>query len=113
MYARPASDHGTLHFGVSGKLWREVLVLYDRQTRSLWSQRENRAIAGPLGGSELEVLESTLTDWASWRGAHPATTVVIQPRVPFLSLSQVVWLLATLMVGAGIVLGRQRRKRAR
>ncbi len=30
MYARPLQESGALDFGVSGKLWRQTLVLYDR-----------------------------------------------------------------------------------
>jgi len=54
-------------------------VLYDRQTHSLWSQRVSRAIAGPLADAELEVLPSTVIEWASWRESHPQTTVLVVP----------------------------------
>ena len=33
-------------FGVSGRLWRENLVMYDRQTNSWWSQASGRSRAG-------------------------------------------------------------------
>ncbi len=74
MYARPRHEYEALDFGVSGKLWRQTLVLYDRQTSTLWSQHSHRAIAGPLAGSELETLASEITDWRSWRRGHPAST---------------------------------------
>ncbi len=77
MYVRPRIEDELLSFGVSGKLWREVLVLYDRQTHSLWSQRVSRAIAGPLADAELDVLPSTVVEWASWQELYPATTVLV------------------------------------
>ncbi len=78
VYVRPRDQEGILDFGVSGKLWRGALVMYDRRTRSLWSQQASRAIAGPLAGQDLEILESTVTDWRSWRASHPATTVIVR-----------------------------------
>jgi hypothetical protein len=69
-------DDRTLTFGLSGGLWRNNLVLYDRETRSLWSQMLREAIAGPLKGKPLRVVPSVLTDWASWKSRYPATTVL-------------------------------------
>ena len=49
MYARPTDDEGRpLTFGVSGKLWRDALVMFDRQTGSLWSQISGDAIRAEL-----------------------------------------------------------------
>lgn len=31
------TDHGTLEFGTSGALYQSALVMYDRQTESLWT----------------------------------------------------------------------------
>jgi len=45
-----------LSFGVSGLLYNSDLLLYDRQTESLWSQISKQAIAGPLAGTELTAL---------------------------------------------------------
>jgi len=41
-----------LAFGVSGKLHNNNLILYDKQTNSLWSQIKNQCINGPLIGQE-------------------------------------------------------------
>jgi hypothetical protein len=62
-----------LEFGVSGKLMRNVLVMYDRDTGSLWPQILGRAVEGPLKGAELEFLPSRLTTWEDWRNRHPDT----------------------------------------
>ncbi|MDR7586770.1 MAG: DUF3179 domain-containing protein [Armatimonadota bacterium] len=60
-----------LDFGTSGKLYRSDLVMYDRQTHSLWAQMEGRAIVGPLAGTKLSVLPSNTLSWEAWKAAHP------------------------------------------
>jgi hypothetical protein len=60
-----------LTFGTSGKLYLSDLVMYDRQTESLWSQIEGRAIAGVLTGERLERIPVQTLSWAQWRDAHP------------------------------------------
>lgn len=65
-----------LTFGVSGLLYKSDLLMYDRQTESLWSQIEGRAVSGPLKGSELELKPSQLTSWQAWRQRHPETRVL-------------------------------------
>ncbi|MBW3589301.1 MAG: DUF3179 domain-containing protein [Actinobacteria bacterium] len=58
-------------FGTSGKLYNSALVMYDRQTESLWSQFEGKAIAGRLTGTTLEIHPLSTVSWASWRNANP------------------------------------------
>ena len=58
-------------FGTSGKLYLSDLVMYDRQTESLWSQIEGRAVAGVLTGQRLERIPVQTVSWAQWRQAHP------------------------------------------
>jgi hypothetical protein len=61
-----------LDFGTSGRLYNSDLVMYDRQTKSLWPQFEGRAVVGELIGTELEVLGGASTvPWAAFRDAHP------------------------------------------
>ena len=36
--------------GVSGKLWKFFLVMYDRQTDTLWSHLTAEGLLGPLKG---------------------------------------------------------------
>lgn len=66
-------------FGTSGKLYLSDLVMYDRQTESLWSQIEGRAIAGTLTGSELTRLPIATVTWNQWRRAHPDGYVLARP----------------------------------
>lgn len=65
-----------LVFGVSGLLYQDNLLMYDRQTDSLWSQLEARAISGPLKGRGLRPLPAVHTTWGEWRFRHPDTLVL-------------------------------------
>lgn len=65
-----------LTFGVSGLLYNSDVLLYDRQTNSLWSQLLGQAISGPLKGKRLTMLPLTHTTLADWRKAQPATQVL-------------------------------------
>ncbi len=58
-------------FGVSGKLIRNVLVMYDRQTESYWSQLLGEAVAGELVGTKLEFVPSWMMTWGEWQARHP------------------------------------------
>lgn len=53
-----------------------ALVMYDRETDSLWSQFLGKAIAGPFKGTELEIIPSQLTNYGSWVKAHPDTKLL-------------------------------------
>jgi hypothetical protein len=63
-------------FGVSGLLYNSNLLLYDRQTESLWSQALGQAVTGPLRGTRLEPLPLTHTTWSAWLAEHPHTRVL-------------------------------------
>jgi hypothetical protein len=64
------------HFGVSGLLYQSDLLMFDRETESLWSQIEARAVTGAHNGRRLEMLRSRIVSWKKWREAHPNTSVV-------------------------------------
>ena len=66
----------TLDFGVSGLLYNSDVLLYDRQTGSLWSQIDRRAISGHHRGQRLEAVPVEHTTWLDWRQCHPATLVL-------------------------------------
>jgi hypothetical protein len=66
----------TLDFGTSGRLWQSNLVMYDRQTQSLWSQFTGQAIVGPLLEETLERVPLGLVSWADYRRAHPQGDVL-------------------------------------
>ena len=75
MYARTVNGK-TLTFGVSGKLVRNSLIMYDHETQSLWSHLTGSAIEGPLAGSKLTVLPATETRWSVWKKTYPNTRVL-------------------------------------
>lgn len=57
-------------------LWNRSLVMYDRETNSLWSHILGEAMDGKMKGSKLEQIPSVMTDWRTWRRDHPNTTVL-------------------------------------
>ncbi|MEO1203631.1 MAG: DUF3179 domain-containing protein, partial [Pseudomonadota bacterium] len=65
-------------FGVSGLLYDSDLLMYDRETESLWSQLGARAITGPSAGQVLALLPLRHTTWQDWRRRHPDTMVLSQ-----------------------------------
>ena len=76
MYSREL-DGKTYTFGVSGKLWRDALLMYDHQTRSLWSHITGEAIQGQLKGKKLKPLTSIpQIAWKTWRKNYPQTKVL-------------------------------------
>ncbi len=72
----PVVDGRVLDFGTSGRLWRSNLVMYDRQTHTLWSQFVGEAIVGELVGTALERLPSAIVSWADVRTARPDARVL-------------------------------------
>jgi len=69
-------DGQALTFGVSGLLYNSDVLLYDRQTESLWSQIMTTAITGPMQGQRLTMTPVAHTSWADWRERHPDTLVL-------------------------------------
>lgn len=69
-YRRDVGDR--IHsFGTSGRLFNSSLVMYDRQTQSLWTHFNGTAVVGELTGQELELLPMQTTSWANFKAAHP------------------------------------------
>jgi len=73
MVHRREIDGQVLAFGNQGDLYLNAMTWFDHTTGSVWSQPFGEAILGPLAGSTLELLPSTLTTWAAWRDSHPDT----------------------------------------
>ncbi|MDS1270163.1 DUF3179 domain-containing protein [Lipingzhangella sp. LS1_29] len=65
-----------LDFGVSGMLYNSDLVMFDRQTHSLWPQIEGEAVAGALTGTELDQLSVAVLPWSVWREETPEGLVL-------------------------------------
>ena len=77
MYSREVAGQ-TLTLGVSGKLIRNVLVMFDRETDTLWPQLTGVGLEGELKGETLEFLPSIHTTWGEWRELHPDTVALVK-----------------------------------
>jgi hypothetical protein len=69
-------DARILDFGVSGLLFQSDVLMYDRQTESLWSQLAMSAVSGPLVKSKLVWLPSSQLTWAAWKTKYPQGKVL-------------------------------------
>lgn len=65
-----------LTFGVSGLLYNSDMLLYDRNSNSLWSQIMGTAVAGPLVGTKLPQLPVIYTSWEKWKARFPDSQVL-------------------------------------
>lgn len=70
----------TERFGVSGKLFRSNLVMFDRRTSSLWPQLAGRAVAGPSQGRTLARLPVQIASLKEFRNAYPNGIVLARPE---------------------------------
>lgn len=64
-------DGRTLTFENSGALWRDTLVLKDRETGTYWSGATGLGLSGPLAGWRLGPVPAAYTTAAAWRRAFP------------------------------------------
>lgn len=76
VFDRRVDEELVLDFGTSGRLFKSDLVMYDRQTKSLWPQIDGQAVVGSLIGTELEVFPATTVSWEEWRTANPEGKVL-------------------------------------
>ncbi len=68
---------GGAEFGVSGLLFNNNLILYDRsEDQSLWPQMLRGARCGPRDGQMLDMVPSIEMRWDSWVELHPDTKVI-------------------------------------
>jgi hypothetical protein len=70
-------------FGTSGRLFASALVMYDRETESLWTHFDGRAVVGVLTGDQLETVGSPLVAWGSFRDSHPEGKVLDRAATGF------------------------------
>jgi Protein of unknown function (DUF3179) len=68
----------TRKFGTSGLLYRSNKLMFDAQTKSLWSSITGTPVVGPLVGAGLVLTAFPVvtTTWGAWRARHPDTTVL-------------------------------------
>jgi len=75
VYARTVAGR-TLTFGVSGMLYRDALVMYDRETGTLWSHVDGRALKGSLLGETLQPVPAVHATWKEWKALYPKSVVL-------------------------------------
>lgn len=65
-------------FGTSGLLYQSNKLMFDHETKSLWSSLTGTPVVGPLvdSGLELDPMPVVTTTWGEWRTRHPDTTVL-------------------------------------
>jgi hypothetical protein len=82
MVHRRSIDGDAVVFGNHGALWGNAMTWFDHDTGTIWSQPLGEAIVGPLKGTTLELLPSTLTEWGEWKRLHPDTKALNAPGAP-------------------------------
>jgi hypothetical protein len=60
-----------LSFENSGALWRDTLVMRDRETGTYWTVATGRALSGPLAGERLDAVPAQVTRMEFWNRAYP------------------------------------------
>jgi hypothetical protein len=78
VYARTVEEK-VIELAVSGKLYKDALVMYDRETDTLWTQVDGSALRGPLEGRQLEPFPARQTTWGVWKRLHPNTVALTKP----------------------------------
>ncbi len=69
-------DGEILDFGVSGMLRHSDLVMYDRQTHSLWQQLTGTGIVGTHMDTRLTKVPAQIISFRQFRDAHPNSRVL-------------------------------------
>ena len=64
-------------FGVSGKLLKNTLVMFDYETESFWPIAYGEAVDGKLAGKKLNSIPGCQkVPWSAWKKLHPDTLVL-------------------------------------
>jgi hypothetical protein len=69
-------DGQVVEFGTSGKLYNSNLVMYDRTSKSLWSQAMAEGIVGKYAGTKLERVPFDIAYWKEWKQLYPDSKVL-------------------------------------
>jgi hypothetical protein len=69
-------NNAILQFGTSGKLYNNNLVMYDRTSKSLWSQALGEGIVGNYAGIKLQKLPFDVAYWKDWKQLYPQSKVL-------------------------------------
>lgn len=69
-------DGATFEFGVSGMLRNSDMVMFDRQTDSLWQQITGEALVGAHTGRQLKMLSAQVVPFEEFARAYPEGMVL-------------------------------------
>jgi len=69
-------NNKTTTFGVSGLLYKNNLIPYDRATDSYWSQMLNQSIHGEHIKTKAETFQLIETTWSTWKSMYPGSRVL-------------------------------------
>ena len=86
IYDRRVGDR-VLTFENTGALWRDTLVLQDRETKSYWSAATGLALAGPLAGKRLQSIPAVVTKTEDWEKVYPGSLYLDLNRSTVVPLS--------------------------
>ncbi len=72
-------------FGVSGYVYKDVFVIFDRKTESLWYPLDHTqwtAVSGPRKGETIPfIAEPPVITLGEWRRKHPGTVVLLGSKL--------------------------------
>lgn len=76
------SDGSTivLTFANLGLIYSGGLLVYDKETESVWWPPEGRCVAGKLNGVRLAEYPFLFVSWNVWKQRHPGTVILSQDR---------------------------------
>ena len=81
------NDGDIFEFGVSGYVYRNTFLLYDRPTRSLWYPLDDEnwtAISGSRLGDRIPFVdEPCVVPLSEWLEQHPTSTVLLGDKAGF------------------------------
>ncbi|MBI4416402.1 MAG: DUF3179 domain-containing protein [Euryarchaeota archaeon] len=83
-YERRLADGAVLTFKVSGRLYKNDLVMYDAESGpgSWWPQILGEAITGPYHGTKLRLATSTTLPWGEFKARFPDGKLLERPVWP-------------------------------
>lgn len=65
-----------LTFGMSGLVYQADVLLYDKETKSLWSRFLDEAVSGPSQGEAIFDLPFEMTTLGDWQERYPDSTII-------------------------------------
>ena len=78
LYERSFGDD-VLTFNASGLLYQYNMLLFDKETKSLWSWATDSAVAGPLKDTAMSLINSETTTLKAWLEQNPDSLIAEAP----------------------------------